>query len=402
VPMQGYVDILSRTRIAGWAANSDRPEEEVAVRIIIDGKSVRGVANLEHPMLISRPPFPNATGRYRFRFEGHPLPLSPFTDHQIEVVFANTGAPVPGGSDRIPAAGAAGSATGRRPVVLTSTGRAGSSLLMARLAQHPDILVAGDHPHEILFLSYYTRVFCTLVFESDRERSTKPDTMFAPSARFFIGFNPNHLPPPLRDSEMRRYWRETAPAILRQTCTDLINAYYDAVAQKTGKPSATHFVEKIGTNAIVREAANFMFGPVDEIVLVRDPRDIICSSKQFWRTEFSDSIRNLRGQYGVMSHPAIEAGARRHVMHYEMLVTQPEATMRDLFAFLRVSDFDLQIDKEKESRVFRSHGTSQSPEATIGRWRKELTADEVRTATNELRAFIEHFGYPTELEEIQK
>jgi hypothetical protein len=84
------------------------------------------------------------------------------------------------------------------------------------------------------------------------------------------------------------------------------------------------------------------------------------------------------------------------VMCYERLVTQPEATMRDLFAFLRVSDFDLQIDRKKESRVFRSHSTSQSLEATIGRWRRELTADEARQATNELRAFIEHFGYPSE------
>jgi hypothetical protein len=392
--MQGCVDVLSRTLIAGWAANPDRPEEEVALRIIIDGKSVNVVANLARPNEEWR--FPSATGRYGFQFDGYPLPLSPFVDHQIEVVFAKTGAAVPQGSDRIPAGGSAECATGRRPIVLTSTGRAGTSLLMARLAQHPDILVADDHPHEILLLSYYAYVFRTLVFEADRERSTNPDIMGDPSARFFIGFNPNHMPPELQDPELRKYWRETAPAILRPGCADLVNAYYDIVAQKTGKLSATHFAEKIATNAIVREAANFMFGGVDEIVLVRDPRDVICSSKQFWGTEFSDSVRNLSGQYVVMCRSAIEAGARRYVVRYETLVTHPEAAMRDLFAFLRVSDFDPQIDREKESRVFRSHGTSQSLEATIGRWRRELTADEARKATNELRTFIEHFGYPSE------
>jgi hypothetical protein len=388
------VDVVNRSGIAGWAANSDNPAEEVVLRIVIDGQPTRAIANILRP---DCRPFPNATGRYGFASDAASLPLSPYVAHDVAVFFAKTGAPVSGGTVHIPVAGSAGNAEhtpgSRRPIILTSTGRAGSSLLMARLAQHPDIIVAHQHPYEIKLLSYYASAYRTLVCEANRQKSTDPDSLGVPNQRFYIGQNPYNSLFDWRDPVMRRYWAETAPDILRKAVTGSINAYYAAAGEKAGKPNAAYFAEKIGTSELVRQAAHFMFGPVTEIVLVRDPRDIVCSSQKFWRRDVNASILSLRGQFVMLSRPPAHPTTRRHVLRYEDLAMRPHEAMTELFEFLGVSSDISAIDPDVEAKVFKSHGTSATVDATIGRWRRDLSDEEAAVANRELLPFIEHYGY---------
>ena len=393
--MLGHVDILNRNRIAGWAAQPARPDMVVPVRITINGRRTRVEAGEMRDDLADS--FAGSTGRYGFHLDEYPMPLSAFIDNEVEVVFAATGDPVPGGRAVMPAIGTPklGQERGGRlaPVIVTSTGRSGSSLLMGRLARHPEILVARSHPHELKLLSYYALALNTLVSDADRKRSSDPETMLAAKNRFFVGYNPYNDAEDARDPLVAPFWNTIAPDILRDSFASLTQAHYERIAEKTFKTAAVFFAEKVGTSDLVRQATHYMFGELSEILLVRDPRDVICSSKSFWHRGFEESVRSLRGQYGVMSRPRVERGLRQLVLRYEDLLTRPKAAMADVYRFLGASVVDTDVETEQERAIFQTHGTSLSPAATIGRWRAELTEEEVEVANRELKSVIDAYGY---------
>ena len=388
----GHVDIVSHGLLAGWAADRSRPLTKVTLTVAVNGLSAQFSA--EQPRTDLKSVFENATGEYGFRFSDSPLPLSPFIENRIEIRFADDGAIVPGGEitlpplgTRLPQAGRAGLTT---PILVTTTGRSGSSLLMARLAQHPAILVARDHPHELKLLSYYALALNTLVSGADRERSTNADNMLA-TKRYFVGFNPYNDETQRHDPVFQSFWTESSPDILRACFVALIDAYYARRTGRAGKPHARFFAEKIGTAELARHAASFMFGTVNEIMLVRDPRDIACSARSFWQRSFDRSIVVLRNGFKTMSRPRAEPG-RRHILRYEDLVLKPHDAMRDVCAFLGI-EYLPSLLGSGEGRVFQAHGTSVSPEQSIGRWRRELSAENIAIANRAFAPFLRRYGY---------
>jgi hypothetical protein len=281
--------------------------------------------------------------------------------------------------------------------VIASTGRAGSSLLMARLARHPGIAVAGGHPHEIKLLSYYATVLQTLLSAGDRRQSTHPDTMMARANRFFVGFNPYHDLAADKDAHFGPLWNTIAPDALRTAFRTIIDGYYNQVAAKQDKTEPQFLAEKIGTANIVTESAHFLFGAVDRIVLVRDPRDVICSSKIFWKRDFEESVRTLRGQFNQLINSHAGLAVRSHVVRYEELLNHPRDTLLAITNFLGLPEFSSEFDHEQEARVFAQHGTSASPAETIGRWRQEMSAEQIEIANRELAPFLTNFGYEKKL-----
>ena len=391
--MLGQVDILSRTRIAGWAADPARPGQPVTIRVSVNGRRVRVVADRFREDLTAA--FPGADGHHGFEVEAEFLPLSPFVRHDVEIAFAAGGRVLRGGAARIPALGSALDAReeGQRlPLVVTTTGRSGSSLLMARLAAHPAILVAREHPFELKLLTYHAHLLATLLAGADRERSTDPDTIGMPANRFFIGFNPFNDARDAADSAFAQYWETEAADVLRRASADLVDAYYTRVARSTGKEGARFFAEKIQSQNLTRQAVGFMFGGVHEILLVRDPRDIICSARDFWQRGFAEQLPAMKGMFSVMARPRQEPGLSQHVVRYEDLVMQADETMRGIHAFLGLPD-DGPVMGAAESASFADHATSISPEATIGRWRRDLSAAEAAQATEALRPHLEAYGY---------
>jgi hypothetical protein len=185
----------------------------------------------------------------------------------------------------------------------------------------------------------------------------------------------------------------TAPDMLRTSFGALIQEYYSRVSERTNKPDAQFFAEKIGTVDLARQGAAFMFGKVSEIVLVRDPRDVVCSSRAFWKSNFAESVKGLRGSFISMSKPRFERGFTQHVVRYEDLLTRTTETITAVFAFLGLPAADLQADTEIEARTFERHGTTASPEETIGRWRRELSDEEAAIANREFAPFLDQFGY---------
>jgi hypothetical protein len=88
---------------------------------------------------------------------------------------------------------------------------------------------------------------------------------------------------------------------------------------------------------------------------------------------------------------ARHAGPDTIVVRYEDLVREPVATRRALSDFL---DLDLLEHSLASAEVVpASHRTSSDPESSIGRWRNELTAEQIDACEAAFAPYMRHFDY---------
>jgi hypothetical protein len=95
----------------------------------------------------------------------------------------------------------------------------------------------------------------------------------------------------------------------------------------------------------------------------------------------------------VDAHPE-----RSIIVHYERLVVEPKAALSELMSFLGE-----EYDEAMINNLQRCHGEGlENPKirhhvgiasANIGRWRRDLSMDQVRLVKSLLAAFSERLGY---------
>ena len=396
--MHGHVDRVTRNCIMGWAGKADSPEQAVELSVLVNGRQAgRIIANQQSNNLCNV--FSGATGKYAFRYDFDP-PLSLFTTQHIEIIVSETSERLPNGQHIIGPISIGGnlnlaSPTSRQtltPILVTSAGRSGSSLFMARLRSHPQIIVAGDHPYEVLLLTYYALAFRTLVSQADRERSADPDTMLAAQHRYHTGFNPFNDRVFGSNPQLAEYWNDTVPSSLGRAFGKLVSDYYEVVTALTKKSQPIYLAEKSKPNADIRRAAQVMFGLTKEIVLIRDPRDLLCSMKSFWKTDTTSAIGNISSQMDYLRRLRDSNAEHTLFIKYEDVVLNAEETMRRVHTFLGLSN-PIAHGSGSEGAVFSYHGTSASPSQSVGRWRSDLSAEEIETSRTKFATILESFEY---------
>ena len=88
---------------------------------------------------------------------------------------------------------------------------------------------------------------------------------------------------------------------------------------------------------------------------------------------------------------ARHAGSDTIVVRYEDLVRDPVAVRRALSDFL---DLDLLDHSRAAAEVVPdSHRTSSDPASSIGRWRNELTAEQIDACEAAFAPYMRHFDY---------
>jgi hypothetical protein len=419
--LRGHVDEISRQVITGWAMDTDHPDQNVRVVIVINGREHmrvtadvfrEGFKEAAKAFIKRRSLRDTITGRYGFEFNFKPG-LSVFAEHHIEVKFDATDLILPKGSRTLrrlqsvqaisltqgptltPAPQASGSLL---PIIVTAAGRSGSTLLMQRLASHPQIVVAERYPFEMKLAAYYSAAFRTLISDADRQNSTNPDTIFAQRNRYSIGFNPYNRPGfynIVRDSQLiESFFEEFVPTALAQTFRKMLLEYYTILQVDQNKLGARYFAEKGDLDEAARQGPRIFFGTAREILLVRDPRDLLCSSTSFWKTTTSDALQRLKSDTKRLQN--IHAAADRDTIFvkYEDLVIKPEETMGQIYQFVGL-DSTPGPGRDQETSLFEMHATSANPLASIGRWRADLSEEAIAVFDKEFRPFIERFGYTT-------
>ena len=115
--------------------------------------------------------------------------------------------------------------------------------------------------------------------------------------RKLIGHNPYNSPGHhgfARDrGAFERFFENTIPERLATVFRDLILEYYALVRSDGDKPAPLFFAEKSALDDAPRQAARRFFGEIREVVLVRDPRDLMCSAMSFWGYSGPDALKML-------------------------------------------------------------------------------------------------------------
>lgn len=123
--------------------------------------------------------------------------------------------------------------------------------------------------------------------------------------------------------------------------------------------------------------------------LVRDPRDVICSARTFVKKldrppELAEESLEQLCQRMLYMHKVINNHVGEHlVVRYEDMVADPAATLAKALEYLGLPP-DPACDAVLQEDLFSGHGTSASPKRSVGRFREDLSAEELAVVRREL------------------
>jgi hypothetical protein len=185
----------------------------------------------------------------------------------------------------------------------------------------------------------------------------------------------------------------------RQAIRDLMEHYRDQTA-----PHATVLGNKKGFFAEYGELAHHLFPEAKFLFIVRDARDAVYSMKTNLKG-YSAISASIRWRARVVRGRRLQARypAQCLLIKYEDLVSEPETVCRILCAFLQIEYAPEMIrfyeGNQRHERVIEGteqiHQLTSSPftKDRIGRWRKGLTAGEVRIVQTIAGRELGRLGY---------
>jgi hypothetical protein len=297
-----------------------------------------------------------------------------------------------------------------QPLLVTSLGRMGTTLLMRMLASHPEVVTYARPPYEARGGKYWLHVLKTLAAPTDPSKRVGAPMEFH-LEKVAVGGNPFYSAEFDAWPEVEAWSGGAYVADLAAFCQRSIDGWYLAAAAAQGEAGAPlrYFAEKHFPDDYPRLMRE-VYPEGRELFLVRDFRDMIASMRAF----------NARGGFGDFGREAAaddaawlaelgralealhkawqERGDEQSLVHYEDLVRQPEVTLPAV-----LSAMGLDASPEVVARIIattapdtpelRGHGTAASPEASVGRWQRDLPPEMKVAVQESFGDLLREFGY---------
>ena len=290
------------------------------------------------------------------------------------------------------------------PLLVTSLGRTGTTLLMGLLSAHPAIVADRTYPYEVFPARYWLHLLRVLAEPADHS-SSHPVLAHELSR---VGSNPFHTAPVTNDPAMAELLGRRYVERLARFCQESIDEFYEAVAAAQGKPSAEFFVEKFQPDHVPRIARDLYPG-AKEIFLVRDFRDLICSVFAFnekrrtvdFGRERVETDEEYVGWIAMGAGWLVNAWKSRQdtseLVRYEDLATRPAETIERVLAYLGLDRSPEIVDELVRGAVehpeVERHRTSESVDASVGRWPRELPPRLHSAVRDSLHGPLAELGY---------
>jgi hypothetical protein len=203
---------------------------------------------------------------------------------------------------------------------------------------------------------------------------------------------------------------------LHGTCVEAISdfglrqidgLYRHLSAAQRRERTPRYFVEKY-VPRIERMTLRNLCPKAKEIVLVRDPRDVICSALAFNKKRGYQSfgreavqsdeeyVRWFRGSVEALANLLDSPVRPAHLLRYEELIRSPREGLKALFQFLELDFSDATIDhilQERSEEVLKDHRTTATPQDSIGRWEADFTPEMKAAAREALDPLLLRLGY---------
>lgn len=292
---------------------------------------------------------------------------------------------------------------GINPILLDGLARSGTTIAMAILSSHPDIVSYQKYPFEWRPAIYWAHMFQCLA---------RPNRAVGGAWNWDFQSDRNRVPGFVYSDNMGSVSNWASDGYindLAEFCKNSITSAYAAMSIEQDKKYAKYFIEKFA--GINSRYFPDIFGKSTEILVIRDPRDVFCSVQAMnlrrgrvdfgidrYKTpyDYLNYLCNTLKRYRTrMDYP--EECLELMFIRYEDLMEKTHDTLRGLFMKLNLTHSDEILSAcveamNSENTRADIHKTSNS-KAGIGRWREELPAEITNRILDEHSDLLSYFDY---------
>ena len=387
----GHIDRLDRHYLSGWALETDAPDIPIEVSVVVNGEEWgRVIANNPRSDLEAHGSYGNGCHGFTYLFDKTVALLDQYI---INLIGHHDGKSSP--IAQRPIRRYQPTIQKRIPILVTASGRSGTTILMKHLRTSPSILIPDKYPYELKLLTYYGHAFDILSSPGNEgEFSGNEGLHIDPKNVSLNPFNHHQFQDVFADtSTLYDFFERKAPVHLTAAFRAIISDFYDILGDKSGRQHSRYFAEKTDILHRARDFARIAFEAVREFILIRDPRDLFCSYRSFWKSRPEEAIPALKATAARILN--IRRTNHQHdliFIKYEDLILQKENTLARIGDFLGLGHA-LAPDIESDGILFKKHGTSADASSSVGRWKADLKDEEIRIFEDQFAEFFTTFEY---------
>jgi hypothetical protein len=287
--------------------------------------------------------------------------------------------------------------------MVTGPGRSGSTIFMQMLAGHPEVVAWPPFEEEARVATYWIEVLRALARPDSFLRQVAPAGNL--NGDWWLGRR-DPRPRALSDADLQAWLGTGAVDDIAAFAQSRIDELYTRLAARAGRGDARVFAEKL-RNDIVSDLAWELYPAAREVVLVRDPRDVLCSIlasnvKRGERPPPEDTSKWIGEEFRARIAGVADSFRRRreraYLLHYEDLMTNPPEALRGVLDYAGLDPGERSVagmlaSAGQSLEQMDRHRTTPDPAASIGRWRNELEPRFVHECERVLGDEIAEFGY---------
>lgn len=385
--IKGYIDKitpLSRDyiRIHGWALQTECADVQEMVEIYCDGVLRSRALGNQHREDLK--PIYQSSGNHAFTVDVQ----RPRKELAIKVIdecleFSNQAQQFLNGLYAYPEA----ITLAPTPLLVSSFGRSGSTALMNLLGSSIDISFIKEYPYERRFMIYFLHLAGILMKPYNQSDIWNHKVLMQGDIDY-LGPIPYEL---INEFDHN----------LRFAQDVLLNTWNRFIDEQPfeHKPYPIYWAEKGQEHILLFERLGIRYWKM--ILLIRDPRDHVVSTRKFnekrgwydfgWEPGFTDMdyVRKMLPEYKIWLDRAIHCENDEYniLVRYEDLTRNLSSTASALAGWLNV-ELDPRVIVRHEEHI-----TSNSVEASVERWKGELSDEVVGYITDNLGDEMKQLGY---------
>jgi hypothetical protein len=305
-----------------------------------------------------------------------------------------------------------------QPLIINSLGRSGTTWLMHLLAQHLKIATYKNYPYELPVIEHFLHnMLIRNTFESYPDQIPYPDL----DVNDLFKLN-RHRMYYVKEETLKYLFRKQQVDELACFCQEQIDKYIEQILsfqqqRGEGLENPIYFAEKLINPSRETEYLSRLLWELypqgKEIILVRDFRDMFCSIFSFMKKRNLKICFGLDFQHAHTDEEYVKITKERidfiwdcwetrkhkaYLVRYEDLIEKPVPILKGIFKYLNLDHDEaiLQMILQQSSRKnneMTEHITSSTVDASLGRWKKDLSPELQLLCNEAFKPALEAFGY---------